>query len=701
MRTIKSFIIFISFSVLLLSACRKSLDHKEQISSTDAEITNIREIQVPVGFDWATTKKYQIAVSLKSPSDEAIDKAEISFAADTRSNNGRVIVKCLTNSNGQVSANIEVPSYFDRIILNTDQIGVPQNILIRLNQPNIQINLGGSNPDAIETVSGNSPIYTTLDNKEKEGDNEKGDKDDGAEDEMEHDDDNKKSKSEVEESKKFISPATRTWNSDGLPNYLENDDNISSDLLNQISKQLPEKRMSLTSPYLASSCSKYITLKQDADVYVSLLGESTNNRNALFYYTYTKNSAPASVNDISKLNVVFPNMSFRGSGGSMKCGQRVKLGNFKAGTVIAYCMATNGWKGGSEGYKGITKGKHIIYSNQDFNQENDDKKRQHAVSFCDEGKKRFVMGFEDTRRDNGSDEDFNDAVICTSAIPANAIEDINSCALPGQSDTDGDGISNEVDDYPNDNTKAFDNKTGAGTISFEDNWPYTGDYDLNDVVIDYLYNVVTNASNQVVRVEGTLTLRATGGAYGNGFGVQFPIAANKLSGVTGAALEAGQSKAVLILFDNMRTQMSDWNTFANSSGDVKQYKIAFNVSNGPTLNAFGLGCYNPFIWNGSLGRGAEIHLPNYAPTDLADLTLFGKAEDGSNLIAGNTYISKENSLPWAIYTPEPFVYPIEKAPIVLGHKKFANWVKSGGTTYPDWYTNQDGYRDDKELHQKK
>ncbi len=692
-------IIFTLLTLLAVSACRKSLDHDEQLAGTDSSVLDIREIKVPAGFDWSTTSIYHISISLKSPNDEAVDKAEISFTADTRSNNGRVIVKGLTNSQGVLLATVEVPSYFDKVVLNTDQLHVPQNILVRLNQPHIQINLGGSNPDEVETISGNSPMYTSLD--DNNGGNSSGDKDVGAEDEIDNANDNPKSKSEIVEYQKFISPTNRTWNNDGLPNYFEEDEKISTELLTQIAQQLPERTMSLNAPFLSNACSKFIVLKQDADVYVSLLGESTNNKNALLYYTYDKNRAPASVNDISKLNVVFPNMSFTSSGGNMKCGHRVKLGNFKAGTVIAYCIATNGWKGGIEGYQGITKGKHIIYTNQDFNPENDDNKRQHLVSFCDVSRKKFIMGFEDTKRDNGSDEDFNDAIICTSAIPSSAIDDGNSCVLTGQTDTDGDGVTDEADDYPNDISKAFDNSTAAGSVSFEDNWPYTGDYDLNDLVIDYLYNVITNASNQVVRVEGTLTLRATGGAYGNGFGVQFPIAVNKVSGVTGATLEAGQSKAVLVLFDNMRTQMSDWNTFENSAGDVKQFNIAFNVANGPTLSSFGLGCYNPFIWNGSLGRGAEIHLPNYAPTDLADLSLFGKAEDGTNQNTGTTYVSKENNLPWAIHTPEPFVYPIEKASIVLGHKKFANWVKSGGNTYPDWYTNQDGYRNTKELHQKK
>ncbi len=686
---------------MALSACRKSVNINEQTFGTDAEVVDIRAIKVPVGFDWSTTKSYQISISLKSPNDRPLEKAEILFSADTRSNNGRVIVKGLTNTEGNLLATLEVPSYFDKVILNTDQLSIPQNILIYLNKPFIQMNLGGSNPDIVETVTGNSPVYTSLDNNDREGEDERGDKDEGAEEEIKNEDDNPKSKSEVQESEKFISASNRTWNNDGLPNYLEEDDNISVDFFNQINKQLPDKRISPTNTYLSSSCSKLITMKQDADVYVSLIGESTNNKNALLYYTYHKNNPPASVNDISKLNIVFPNMSLSGSGGAMKSSHRVKLGNFKAGTVIAYCIATNGWKGGNEGYKGITKGKHIIYSNQDFNPENDDQKRQHVVSFCDAGKKKFIMGFEDTRRDYGSDEDFNDAVICTSSIPSNAIEDNNSCPVSSQNDTDGDGIADESDDYPNDKNKTFNNKTAVGTVSFEDNWPYTGDYDLNDLVIDYSYNVITNSFNQVVRVEGTLILRATGGAYRNGFGIQFPIEANKVNGVTGAQLEAGQSKAVLILFDNMRAQMNDWNTFQNSTGTVKEYNIAFNVSNGPTMNSFGLGCYNPFIWNGSLGRAYEIHLPNHAPTDLADMSQFGLAEDASNLNEGKTYVSKVNNLPWAIHTPELFVYPVEKTPIVQGHKKFANWVKSGGMTFPDWYTNQEGYRDCKKLYQNK
>ena len=59
-------------------------------------------------------------------------------------------------------------------------------------------------------------------------------------------------------------------------------------------------------------------------------------------------------------------------------------------------------------------------------------------------------------------------------------------------DTDEDGVSDLFDDYPNDPEKAFDNYSPAegqfGTLAFEDLWPAKGDYDFNDIVIDYQYN---------------------------------------------------------------------------------------------------------------------------------------------------------------------------------------------------------------------
>ena len=64
-------------------------------------------------------------------------------------------------------------------------------------------------------------------------------------------------------------------------------------------------------------------------------------------------------------------------------------------------------------------------------------------------------------------------------------------------------------------------------------WPSKGDYDFNDLVIDYNYKYVTNANNEVVTVDATLKVKAVGGSRANGFGIQFnttPDNITKLSG---------------------------------------------------------------------------------------------------------------------------------------------------------------------------
>jgi LruC domain-containing protein len=218
---------------------------------------------------------------------------------------------------------------------------------------------------------------------------------------------------------------------------------------------------------------------------------------------------------------------------------------------------------------------------------------------------------------------------------------------------------------------------------------------MNDVVITTNYNVVTNSTNHVVRVEATYVLKATGGSYNNGFAVQFPVDRSKVNNVSGAVLEAGQSKAVLVLFNDMRQLMNGWNTFPNSGNSpFVTFNIGFDITNGPTLATFGLSAYNPFIWNGTagFGRGYEIHLPGQLPTDLANAALFGTKHDGTNINTGDTYISNNGRYPWAINIPAVFNYPVEKADINTAYLKFATWVSSNGTQFSDWYSGQSGYR---------
>lgn len=267
-------------------------------------------------------------------------------------------------------------------------------------------------------------------------------------------------------------------------------------------------------------------------------------------------------------------------------------------------------------------------------------------------------------------------------------------------DTDGDGVLDTDDDYPNDATKAYDNYSSANgeTVAFEDQWPKMGDYDMNDLVMVSKYDVITNASNVVVQVTCTFTLTAGGTSNPDGYGVEFPIPRGNVTGLTGGILETGQTKAVVLLFYNVHNELSAWNTVNGATTSAsKTYNISFNVTNGPQFSAFGTD-FNPFVYNSSGASRREVHLVGKTPTSLADLTVFGTADDNSNVAAGRYYVTK-TGLPFAISIPTAtFSYPVENADISAAYLHFADWAQSGGTLYLDWYSNSaSGYRVTKNI----
>jgi LruC domain-containing protein len=259
---------------------------------------------------------------------------------------------------------------------------------------------------------------------------------------------------------------------------------------------------------------------------------------------------------------------------------------------------------------------------------------------------------------------------------------------------------------------------GFGTLAFEDLWPGKGDYDFNDIVIDYQFEIVTNTSNFVEQVTATFILKAFGASFENGFGFQLSdnIDASDLT-VTGHGLtdniitndangtEAGQTKPTIIVFDNAFAHMPHpgIGIGVNTSPDapyVQPVTFTINIqfkADTYSYNALDIANFNPFIIVNK-NRGHEVHLPNYPPTDLVDASLFGQWEDASDPATGKYYVTV-NNLPWAIHIYESFDYPIEKQDILWVHLKFAEWAMSGGALFPDWYKNLTGYRNESLIYQ--
>ena len=112
----------------------------------------------------------------------------------------------------------------------------------------------------------------------------------------------------------------------------------------------------------------------------------------------------------------------------------------------------------------------------------------------------------------------------TNIIPVSNCNPEGIGGTPPPADADADGIPDNLDNYPSDPTRAFDNyypsRSVYGTLAFEDLWPSKGDYDLNDLVVDYHFQIVTNTQNKVVDIKPTFCVRAAGAGYNNGFGFQ-------------------------------------------------------------------------------------------------------------------------------------------------------------------------------------
>ncbi|MCX6280791.1 MAG: LruC domain-containing protein [Bacteroidetes bacterium] len=290
---------------------------------------------------------------------------------------------------------------------------------------------------------------------------------------------------------------------------------------------------------------------------------------------------------------------------------------------------------------------------------------------------------------------------------------------PAPPDSDGDGVPDNLDEFPNDASRAYINyypaKNQFGSLAYEDLWPAKGDYDMNDLVIDYNFKSISNAQNKIVEIFPTFYVRAVGAYLQNGFGFQFdnlaPAVIGSVSGysirgnyisLASNGVENAQGNAVVIVFDNASnvTHVTPGNFF-NTQKNVPyslsdSLKLNIHFATPQDASAVGTAPFNPFLIK-NLQRGVEIHLPDRTPTSLANQALFGTGNDNSNPSTGR-YYKTSNNLPWAINLVQKFDYTWENVQVINGYLKFGSWAESGGSSYPDWYLNLSGYRDASQIY---
>jgi LruC domain-containing protein len=295
----------------------------------------------------------------------------------------------------------------------------------------------------------------------------------------------------------------------------------------------------------------------------------------------------------------------------------------------------------------------------------------------------------------------------------------NSCLpIPTVVDKDKDGVADNDDAYPDDASRAYNTDlVNEATLMFEDLWPSVGDYDFNDLVTKYSAIAVTNADNNVVEVLLNVELRAIGASFNNGFLMQFDnLDPKRISSVKGNfesktkwanfsdnGTENEQKFANILIFSEaFKVLPSPGGSGVNVNHespyvDPQTLKIvvSFDQSKENTTNVKEL-ALNPYIIVDQ-NREIEVHLPDYMPTNLATPKLFGTGSDNSNIEKGRTY-KTENNLPFALQLEKTAPHMIEKQDILKGYLHFAEWAKSNGEVYKDWYSSSEkGYREDKLL----
>merc|ERR1711879_138237 len=268
------------------------------------------------------------------------------------------------------------------------------------------------------------------------------------------------------------------YNAQGVPIGMERDI-LPADFLTKVDATLPESRPvpQFHPTYLADGNQlNVLVIDEAADVWVTFVHEGAGHLNSLGYYTYQEGNPPQSREDIDVIKVIFPNVSMVGSGGGLVPGDKIYLGEFEPDTIIGWVLMDNGWSNSQANL--VTNS---WFSNTNLNPN----ENQQSILVYDAEYEKLLFAFEDLVLGQG-DDDFNDAVFYATANPIESIsiDDVQPIDTPD--DADGDGISDVFDDFPNDPSKAFHtNNYSNSTLVFEDLWPQKGDYDFNDMVIDY------------------------------------------------------------------------------------------------------------------------------------------------------------------------------------------------------------------------
>lgn len=457
-----------------------------------------------------------------------------------------------------------------------------------------------------------------------------------------------------------------------------------------------------------------LTLTEDAEVGVTLIGSNTCWNNTLGYYYYKEGEEPQTTMDLNII-MLLPNTQdgksklMKNNGNryygnvAMDRGDVIKLmyypniasgdmsgatSVFPSGTKIGFILKSNGWAMQKK------QGEHVFYNSYNDHGTSeygrlynvwqastdgmsyclkDDKAiivkdnpqgKSRTAKFAYEnanGQQYAIVSFEDAC----NDEDYDDLILAMK--PVGVFKD-----LPV--------VKPRV-------------TTTTGVYAFEDLWPNKGDYDMNDAVIDFKHHrelTLKNMGDSYVVTKETFELTS----YMNYVELKSGLA------LTLEGKDAPTSivmKKVPFGRDTVTTEFQrDGNVFLLTENLLSDQKTIFILELTYENGAYesNAASVKPFIFRKEAAdKRWEVHIPFEAPSPKMNYSYFGTQDDRSNVEAKIFYV-REGDYPFAFFlsgvTIDTFTKTLlnneyERVPIGNLYPDFLEWSTSKGAQKKDWY----------------
>ena len=455
-----------------------------------------------------------------------------------------------------------------------------------------------------------------------------------------------------------------------------------------------------------------LVLDKASEVTITMLGGSTCWNSSLGYYYYEVGKEPTDTKDLNII-MLFPNTQdgnwarfdsrkndYNGNIGVNR-GDAIQLmyypniadgdlsvvsNVFPANTKIGFILKSHGWGMQGEDYviKGIAENdrKYNVWGAstpglsyckvpagfenkkspyQYPNPDGDSRSAKFAYKTVDGGK-YAIVSFEDAC----NDEDYDDVIFALKPIDAfKPLPEIES-----------------------------DRVVTEGVYAFEDLWPAQGDYDMNDVVVDFKHEREMTRNNTN---ENFKTIYQT---------FYLTTYQNYVTLVSGLALKLNtKKKPTSIVMKKIASGSDDEETvtFENDgsiyylTNDVKAelgttYILELFYKDG--VGKDDLASVEPFIFRKEVNdQEWEVHIPYEVPTAKMDFSYFGKGDDASK-VNDNIFFVRSGNYPFAFYLAGVNIDAFKDTILLRANESkmidklypdFLDWSLSKGTEKPQWY----------------